>query len=193
MSNPSSSHPIFDRLSHGLNLVNFIVLIVTGMMIHSPFEGMPMNLIRNLHFIFAYILIINGVVRLYWSFMSKNGDYKDLLFTKADLKNLWPQIKYYLFLGKHPETRKYNPPQILAYFLLLVMGVCMIITGLILLFPQTFLAYSIFSLYAVRLIHYFFTWAFIIIILIHIYLAVTEAPGEFLLMFFGKEEHKKEV
>lgn len=192
MSNPQS-HPLFDRLSHALNLLNFIVLIVTGMMIHFPSVGMNMNLVRNLHFIFAYILIINGIVRFYYSFFGKYGDYKDFLFTKADLKNLIPQLKYYLFLGKHPHTRKYNPPQILAYFCLLLMGICMIYTGLILLFPQTFLAFSLFTLGTIRLIHYLFTWLFIVIIMIHIYLAVSEAPHEFLLMFFLRKEHKKEI
>ena len=76
MVNPLD-HPLFDRVSHYINLVNFSVLIVTGWLIHSPYSGMPMNLIRNLHFIFMYSLLINGFVRFYYSFFGKHKDYKD--------------------------------------------------------------------------------------------------------------------
>lgn len=192
MANPSD-HPLFDRVSHWINLVNFTILIITGWLIHSPYVGMDMNLVRNLHFIFMFALIINGVVRFYWSFFGKNGDWKDFFLTMDDLKNMIPQVKYYLFMGKHPKTRKYNPLQICAYIAMPIMAVLMIITGAILYWPITLGAYSgyFLSLAAVRLIHYFLMWGFIAIIAIHAYLVFTTSIEEFWYMFFGKTTHKK--
>jgi len=192
MANPLD-HPLFDRVSHYINLINFLVLITTGWFIHSPYPGMPMNLIRNLHFIFMYSLLINGVVRFYYSFFGKHKDYKDFFLTKDDLKNMIPQVKYYLFLGEHPKNRKYNPLQICAYVVMPIMAVCMAITGAILYLPQTLGVYSsnVLGLGTIRLIHYFLMWGFIVIIAIHVYLVFTSALEEFWLMFFGKTGHTK--
>jgi len=194
MVNPLD-HPLFDRVSHYINLVNFSVLIVTGWLIHSPYSGMPMNLIRNLHFIFMYSLLINGVVRFYYSFFGKHKDYKDFFLTMDDIKNMIPQIKYYLFMGEHPKTRKYNPLQICAYIAMPIMAVCMAITGAILYLPQTLGVYSsyVLGLGVIRLIHYFLMWGFILIIAIHAYLVFTTSLEEFWLMFFGKTGHKKGI
>lgn len=194
MANPLD-HPLFDRVSHFINLINFLVLIITGLLIHSPFPGLPMNLVRNLHFIFMYTLIINGSVRIYYSFRGKYKDYDTFLLTKHDIKTIWPQIKYYLFIGKHPETGKYNPLQKLAYIAIPIMAVFQAITGVILYRPEKFGAMASFfgGLAAVRGIHYLIMWLFIAIIVIHVYLALTESFDEFLLMFFGKNEYKKGI
>jgi Ni/Fe-hydrogenase, b-type cytochrome subunit len=194
MANPLD-HPLFDRISHWINLINFFILGITGWFIHSPFPGMPMNLIRNLHFIFMYSLVINGIVRFYYSFFGKYKDYDSFFLNSQDVKTLWPQIKYYLFLGKHPKTGKYNPLQKLAYIAMPIMAVLQALTGLILYRPERFssLAVSLGGLGTVRAFHYFIMWIFIAIVAIHIYLVFTEAYDMFWLMFFGKTEHKKGV
>ncbi|HVJ47805.1 Ni/Fe-hydrogenase, b-type cytochrome subunit [Desulfitobacterium sp.] len=194
MANPLD-HPLFDRLSHFINLINFLVLITTGLLIHSPFPGVPMNLVRNLHFIFMYLLIINGIVRFYYAILGKYKDYDTFLLTKQDIETFWPQIKYYLFMGKHPRTGKYNPLQKLAYLALPLLTVFQAITGLILYRPEKLgsLATSIGGLAAVRGIHYVVMWLFIAIIAVHVYLVFTEAYEMFLLMFLGKTQQKKEM
>lgn len=194
MANPLD-HPIVDRVSHLINLINFLVLIITGLLIHSPFPGLPMNLVRNLHFIFMYLLIFNGIVRFYYSFLGKYRDYKTFFLSKQDIKNLWPQIKYYLFIGKHPEKEKYNPLQKLTYLLLPFLTLFQFLTGLILYRPEKLsnIAYFLGGLAAVRGIHYFMMWLFIAIIAIHVYLVFIEAFDMFLLMFLGRTQHKKEI
>ena len=189
----ASNHPLFQRISHWINLINFLILGITGWAIHSPQPGMPMNLIRNLHFFFMWFLIINGVVRFYYSFFGKYKDYDQILLNMQDIKNIWPQTKYYLFLGKHPETGKYNPLQKIAYIALPIMSVVQAITGAILYWPVKFagLAGYFGGLAAVRGLHYIFLWLFIAIIAIHIYLVFTAAYEEFLFMFFGKMKNQK--
>lgn len=186
-------HPLFQRVSHWINLINFLMLSLTGWFIHSPYPGMPMNLVRNLHFIFMYSLIINGIVRFYYSFFGKHKDYGDILLNTQDVKIIWPQIKYYLFIGKHPKVGKYNPLQKMAYIALPIMAIAQAITGAILYRPEQLagLAGYFGGLAAVRGLHYVFMWLFIAVIAIHIYLVFTAAYEQFLFMFFGKMRNEK--
>ena len=192
MVNPLD-HPLFQRVSHWINLINFLILGLTGWFIHSPHPGMPMNLVRNLHFIFMYSLIINGIVRFYYSFFGKHKDYAAILPNTQDVKTLWPQIKYYLFIGKHPKVGKYNPLQKMAYIALPILAVAQAITGAILYRSEQLagLAGYFGGLAAVRGLHYVFMWLFIAIVGIHIYLVFTAAYEQFLYMFFGKMRNEK--
>lgn len=188
-------HPFVDRICHYNNLICFIVLIATGFVIHSPAPGLPINLARNLHFLFMYFLVINGVIRMYYSFLGKYKDYDTFFLTIQDIKNIWPQIKYYLFIGKHPETGKYNPLQKLAYIAIPILVVLQVVTGVILYQAETFSGFATYlgGLASVRGFHYLIMWLFIAIIMIHVYLALTEAFDQFLLMFFGKTEQKEKI
>ncbi|TGE37896.1 Ni/Fe-hydrogenase, b-type cytochrome subunit [Desulfosporosinus fructosivorans] len=192
MVNPSD-HPLYQRVSHWINLINFLVLGITGWFIHSPYPGMPMNLVRNLHFFFMYFLVINGVIRFYYSFFGKHKDYKDIILNTQDLKNFWPQTKYYLFMGKDPETGKYNPLQKIAYISFPIMAMVQIITGAILYWPEKLAGYAWYfgGLAAVRGFHYLFMWLFIALVGVHLYLVFTEAYEQFLFMFFGKIKNQK--
>jgi len=192
MVNPLD-HPLFQRVSHWINLIVFLFLGITGWFIHSPYPGMPMHSIRNLHFVFMYLLIINGVVRTYYAFLGKHKDYSDIFFNAQDYKNIWPQAKYYLFLGKQPKTGKYNPLQKLAYITFPIMALVHVCTGAILYWPERLGSYASYfgGLAAVRGLHYVFLWVFIALVGVHIYLVFIEAYEQFLFMFFGKTEHKK--
>ena len=192
MVNPQD-HPMFQRVSHWINLIVFLVLGFTGWFIHAPYPGMSMSLIRYLHFFFAYLLIINGILRFYYSIFGKYKDYDAILLNKQDLKLIWPQIKYYLFIGKHPKTGKYNPLQKIAYICFPLMAIVHIVTGVILYWPQQFenLADYFGGLAAVRGIHYLFFWLFIALVGVHIYIVFTEAYEQFLFMFFGKTQQQK--
>jgi len=192
MVNPLD-HPLFQRISHWINLINFFVLGITGWFIHSPFPGMPMNTIRNLHFFFMWFLIINGIVRFYYSFFGKYKDYGEIMLNLKDIKTIWPQTKYYLFIGKHPETGKYNPLQKIAYIALPIMTVLQAMTGAILYWPVKFegIAGYLGGIAAVRGLHYIFMWLFIVVVAIHVYLVFTAAYEQFLFMFFGKMRNQK--
>lgn len=193
----SLDHPLFARISHYINLVNFLVLVPTGFLIHFPHSGVPMNLVRNLHFIFMYSFLINGFVRFYWSLFSKHRDlFSEFFLNKQDIKNIWPQIKYYLFLGKHPNnSSKYNPLQKMAYLTFPVLALLQAATGFILYSPAKFggIINILGGMSAVRGLHYLIMILFLVIITAHLYLVFTEAFDMFLLMFFGKTQHKKGI
>jgi Ni/Fe-hydrogenase 1 B-type cytochrome subunit len=143
-----------------------------------------------------YFLIINGLVRLYYAFFGRKKDYKEFVMNKQDAKNFIPQLKYYLFMGKHPKTGKYNPMQKLAYLALPAMTLVQIATGFILYRPARFAwAMDAFGgLAAVRGMHYVIMWLFFAIILVHVYLVFTESRSHIWMMFLGKnKEEKKQV
>ncbi|AGA69320.1 Ni/Fe-hydrogenase, b-type cytochrome subunit [Desulfitobacterium dichloroeliminans LMG P-21439] len=193
MANPAE-HPLSHRITHWINLINFIALIFTGLLIHSPYEGMPMNAIRNIHFFFMYSLIFTGIIRFYISFLSKDRDYKKFFINAHDVKGFVPQIKYYLFLQKnHPDNpNAYNPMQKLAYIGLPILAVLQIVTGALLYLPMKFasLEASLGGLAAIRGFHFVVTWLFIAIIAVHVYMVFTEAIDQFWYMFFGIDRKK---
>ncbi|SHN84189.1 Ni/Fe-hydrogenase, b-type cytochrome subunit [Desulfitobacterium chlororespirans] len=196
MANPAD-HPLSHRITHWINLINFIALIITGMMIHSPYQGMPMNLVRNIHFIFMFSLIFTGIVRFYISFFTKQRDYRKFLIDSHDIKTFIPQVKYYLFLQKdHPvNPNPYNPLQKLAYIGLPILAVLQILTGVLLYLPTVFpgLEATLGGLAAIRGFHYVITWLFIAIIAVHVYMVFTEAVDQFWYMFFGKTRKKDQA
>lgn len=192
MINPLD-HPLPQRISHWLNLVNFTILGLSGLFIHYTFAGISLNFWRNLHFIFMYLLLFNGVVRFYYSFFGRYKDYKDLIMNKNDWKNLWPQIKYYLFIGKHPQSGKYNPLQKLAYMFLPILTLLLGVTGVILYWPEWLSGWAAFfgGLAAVRGLHFLSFWLVIAIVIVHLYLVFAEASEHFWYMFFGKNPPEK--
>ncbi|MDR3271779.1 MAG: cytochrome b/b6 domain-containing protein [Peptococcaceae bacterium] len=182
-------HPLPQRILHWSNLICFAFLIFTGFMIRFPFQGMPMNLMRNLHFVFMFIFIVGGIARGFISIFGREHDFKTLVLTKEDWKNFIPQVLYYLFIRKEePHFVKYNSMQKLAYIALQVLGVCQVITGFILYRPQTLqkFGYMLGGLETVRTLHYLIMWIFIFIIVVHLYLVFTAAMEQFWFMLFGK-------
>ena len=193
MSSHLDAHPRYARISHLLNLIIFAIFIVTGFMIHSPYSGMPMDFVRDLHIIIIWVFLFNGIIRIYWAIFSKHRDYKEFLLFKQDFKVIWPQLKYYLFLGKHPHTGKYNPMQKLAYLAFFAMSAIQFCSGALLLWGGSWpnLVSFFGGLAAIRSFHYLFTWIFLVLIAVHFYLVFTESPRLFPIMFFGKEWKSK--
>lgn len=190
-----SDHPLFQRITHWINLICFAVLIPTGFIIHSPSQGANMSLVRGLHFFFMYLIVINLIVRIYYAFFGKHKDYKEFAPNKLDGKTLFPQLKYYLFISKkHPKTNKYNPLQKLAYsFGVIILIALQAITGFILYLPTKFpgIADALGSLAAVRGLHYVIMWFLILFIVAHLYLVLTEAFDQLSVMILGKTPKKE--
>ncbi|MDA8442124.1 MAG: cytochrome b/b6 domain-containing protein, partial [Peptococcaceae bacterium] len=166
---------------------------IVGANITEVGPGIGMDNVRNIHFIFAYIFLINGIVRVYYAIFGKNKDYKQFLFNKKDYANFGAVIKYYLFLGPHPDTGMYNPLQKSAYLALPILGIIQTITGLGLYRPAVFVGIVNFfgGLEILRSTHYLVTWLFIAIVIVHLYLALTETFDATKYMLFGTIRGKK--
>ncbi len=184
-------HSIWLRIFHWTNMIAITLLVLTGFYIHAPesfrlFSNMDTP--RMLHFAMAYVLVFGVIGRVYYAIVAK--DAKNVLFNPIpDIKNLPSMMKYYLFLSdSHPDYGKYNPGQKMMYTGWLVMAICMIITGFILYNPNLFMGLggSLGGLIAVRVIHYIINWLFVLSVLAHVYLDVSEGIPVLLSMFTGK-------
>ena len=191
-------------VTHWINLVSMILLIITGFMIHFPFIAGWMGVARGVHVFCGFVLFLNCVFRVIAAFFVKTSPSGGTRKVVADYKTWLPQkdnrhqgiewIKYYLFLKKdHPLSAKLGVPQKISYLLIPVLIIVMFWTGLCLwgvtMNVPVFAATTnlVGGLMSMRIIHYFMMYVFIIFMFIHIYLANVEGFEPTKLMFIHKE------
>ena len=199
------AHPLPFVITHWINMVCMFVLIITGILIHFPYIVGTRGIARGLHMACAIIILINCVVRVILSFIVKTAQYggtregldrdvKNFLPSKANRHQFVSWIKYYLFLKKdHPKGTKYGSPQKITYFAIPFLILFQGFTGFCLWAPTS--GWPIFAWFTdfmggamnVRILHYYLMWAFIVFILIHIYLANVGGIEPSKMMFFHKE------
>ena len=182
------------RAMHWIAAVSILVLAVTGLYIGRPyFAPAPgpttpylMGWIRFIHFAAAAALVATAIIRAYWLFAGNKFERLAALFPvrPRDWVNLVKQIKFYLLI--HPERAPryigHNPLQQLSYTAIYAVAALSVATGFALygqsnpggLFFQVFgwLGPALGGMQNVRFIHHVATWAFLIFIPIHVYLAV---------------------
>jgi Ni/Fe-hydrogenase 1 B-type cytochrome subunit len=199
------AHPFPFVITHWINLVSMFVLIFTGFYIHFPFFAGFMGIARGAHLLFAYIIVINCLVRVILSLFLKSAPAGGTRELDLDIKSFLPQkdnrhqlgawIKYYLFFKKdHPLGGKYGVPQKICYVAIPFLILAIAFTGFCLWAPTSvvgpFAAFNslVGGVMTIRIIHYFFMWVFILFTMIHVYLANVEglAPTK---MMFGWKEH----
>jgi len=184
-------HSIWIRIFHWTNMISITLLVLSGFYIHAPesfaiFKNMDNA--RMLHFAMAYVLTFGVIGRVYYAIAAK--DAHNIVFNpKTDTPKFPSMIKYYLFMAdSHPYYGKYNPGQKMMYTGWLVMALLMIVTGFVMYNPNAFMAVggALGGLIAVRMIHLITTWLFVISVVVHVYLDVSEGVPVLLSMFTGK-------
>lgn len=198
MAYTKEHHPVPARLMHTVHILAMIVLAVTGFFIHKPnffLFGMSMGTARLLHFWAMFIVLLNLVVRFYWSILGTNGDIKDFLPQKANKGTLFPLLSYYTFMRKtQPMTAKYNTLQKSVYsfwfFLLIFQG----ITGFAMYWKTNPLFAPVIGaaggLLNLHVVHYLTMWVFIVTTMVHVYLVLFEDFKAFKLMILGVESEE---
>lgn len=191
-------------VTHWINLIAMILLIITGFCIHFPFWPLFMGIARGVHVFFGFVLFLNCVFRVIAAFFVKTSptggtreqvpDYQTWLPQKDNRHQAIEWIKYYLFLRKtHPLGAKLGVPQKISYLLIPILIVAMFWTGLCLWAPTMTAAPMaattnlVGGLMSMRIIHYFGMYVFIIFMFIHIYLANVEGFAPTKLMFIHEE------
>ncbi len=191
---PKKEWSVAIRYNHWIMAFSIFALIVTGFYIAFPFtltQGETVNKFfmgntRGVHVFFGVLLLFLFVWRLYLAVFSRfHADWKDF-FAWTDFTNTVKQVKFYLLVSKEPPDHKYlyGPLQSLAYGGLLFMVFLICLTGLILMGAGyhagwTALVYPVLKpfeiimggLATVRYIHHVLTWAFVLFIIVHIYMA----------------------
>jgi Ni/Fe-hydrogenase 1 B-type cytochrome subunit len=182
------------RVMHWLAALCLAVLAVTGLFIGRPYfmpSGDPqsaylMGWMRFIHFTSAAVLVMTGIVRLYWLFMGNRFERWPALFPlrRRDLRNLVQVVKFYLMIKpeRAPHYLGHNPLQQLAYTGIYLVAALSVITGFAM-YGQSnpggffYVAFNWVNSFMggeqiVRFLHHTFTWVFLIFIPIHVYLAI---------------------
>ena len=195
------AHPLPFVITHWINLIAMICLIISGIIIHFPIGG-AMGIARGVHIFFGFVIFINCVLRIILAFFVQSAptggtrktvkDYKTWLPQKDNLHQGGSWVKYYLFMKKdHPLGAKLGVPQKISYLLIPILILIMFITGLCLWGPTAAAFAGLTDFFggpmSIRIIHYFGMYAFIIFMFIHVYLANVEGTEPTKLMFFHKE------
>ena len=194
------AHPLPFVITHWINLVCMVLLIITGFSIHFPFWPEFMGIARGVHVFCGFVLFINCIVRVLMAFFVKSSptsqvtDFKTWLPQKDNRHQAGAWIKYYLFLKKdHPLGAKLGVPQKISYLLIPVLIIVMFYTGLCLWNPTMNIGFFaagtdlVGGLMSMRIIHYFMMYVFICFMFIHLYLANIEGLSPTKLMLFRKE------
>jgi Ni/Fe-hydrogenase 1 B-type cytochrome subunit len=130
------------RLWHWINALAITVLAITGYLISHPLPSQPgeasanflMGYIRFAHFSAAYLFAVGFLGRIYWAIFG-NHHARQLfflpIFSGRWWREVWFEIKWYLFLVKEPKKYVgHNPLAQLMMFLFFTVGaVYMICTG----------------------------------------------------------------
>lgn len=176
------------RLFHWAFALSIVALVISGFYIHGPWvdsyiEGrasFPMAFARYVHFVAGFVFISALIARFYlWFFGNRQERILDSLpVTPKNIKNFFKTIIYYLYLADHNDERLgHNALSMLFYVILLFLGVAQALSGLYLLYPENSTFSSIGLLFfgpqqVARLIHHVIMWAFMVFVLIHLYIVI---------------------
>lgn len=180
------------RWFHWINAACIVTLGVTGWMIAHPPALMNSNeasfsywfgSVRFVHFVAAYLLLVNFVFRLYWSVMgNKYANWRNFFpLTKAQLKQIGDVLKVDVlqFSNKPVETLGHNSMAYFTYTATGLLTIFQILTGFALYaptslawFPQlfTWVTPLFGSEYNLRIFHYAALWLFVVFTIVHVYL-----------------------
>lgn len=200
-------HPLAYVVMHWTHLLSMLVLGLSGLVIHSPFVPLPMSVVREVHMVAAYVVVITLACRVWYALFGRTAVEKGTRVTGRDVRNFVPQpgdvaafaqtLRYYLFLSpEHPKAGKYNPLQKLAYVAIAALLTAQALTGFLLYAPLSagalgpdvaWLTAVLGGPVGVRTFHYLLTWVFLAITTVHVYLALTEDIAGIPLMFVWRE------
>lgn len=181
-------HPLPVRVFHWVMFTAVMVLLLTGLYLHSPpaWLQLPMSLMRKLHGVFAALLTVNLGGQIYY--YAYTGKHTEILLLPGDWVNVRSFLRYYLFItAGHPNYGRYNPGQ-KALFTSWGLAVAVAaVTGAILFWPNdtTGLQRVLGGLNVVRSVHYFVAAFFMGTIPFHLYLVFTEDPAKLQAIFTG--------
>lgn len=186
------------RLWHWVTVLSVLILGVTGFWIGRPLPSVPgeaidnylMGYIRFAHFAAGYVVTVAFIGRIYWAFVG-NHHARELfllpIHRKRWWKEVWHEIRWYLFLEKTPKKYVgHNPLGQLAMFSFFVVGMTfMIFTGFALYSEGTGVGSWQDQLFGwviplfgqsqdVHTWHRLGMWFLVVFIMTHIYVAIRE-------------------
>lgn len=140
----------------------------------------------NLHFIFMWFFIINGV--LYVLYLLFSREWKMIVPNRKAVKEAWQVLLHDLHIRKGlPPQKKYNAAQRIAYTGVIIMGFFMLLTGLAIYKPtQLYWLCAMLGGYGwARAEHFILTILFVLFFVVHIIQVITAGWKNFRSMITG--------
>jgi thiosulfate reductase cytochrome b subunit len=190
-------HPAIVRITHWINAVAMIVMIMSGWQIYNASPLFPFTFSRSItlggwlagaiqwHFAAMWVLVINGLIYVAYGFFSGRFRSKLLPITpRAVIADASAALRGKL---SHDDLSVYNAVQRLLYAGILVVGVLVVASGLAIWKPvQLQWLTAIFGGYdAARYVHFFAMAAIVGFIVIHVIMAFA-VPKSLRAMIIGK-------
>lgn len=200
------------RLTHWVNVVAVTVMVGSGLRIFNaypafarrgetfccyPFEGKRIPGIftfggwlggaRNWHFAMMWVLVANGL--LYLAFIYLHGEWRDLVPRKGDIRDTKEMVRYYLHRRKdHPVQGKHNALQKTTYFVLPILGIVTVLSGIAIWKPvQLAPLTNLFGGYVwARYWHFVCMTLIVMLSVIHVFMVFAVDPYSIRSMITGK-------
>ncbi len=192
----------FERFWHWLQALLIILLMITGFNVHDSHRLFGFAQAADYHIVLAWILVGLWVFAVFWHLVT--GEWRQ--YTPSSRNKILAMAHYYtvdIFLGGgHPYHRtrqeKHNPLQRITYLLLHVLIFPVIwCSGWLLLFYDAWgdWGFEYQNLGAVAVIHTAASFAILVFLIIHLYLALTVSAtplGNVKAMITGYEDEEEE-
>jgi|SRR5215831_980025 len=199
-------HPLAVRLCHWVNAISLFVMVGSGLQIFRAFPSFGAKIPQKdlfdwpqafaiggwlggalkWHLTFTWIYIATGLI--YLGFQIFSGNYRQVLFARADVAGIWPMVKHYFFFGRKPEQREvYNPLQKLGYTTVIVLAVLSVLTGLAVWKPVelSWLAWLMGGFHWARLWNFVVMWAMLAFVFGHLVMVLLHGWNNLVSMFTG--------
>jgi formate dehydrogenase subunit gamma len=176
----------FERLSHWLTAVSFVVLGLTGLnvtfgkILLLPLVG-P-DVFSDISQVAKYVHNFTGFSFLAGLFLIVVIFFRDNLFERVDLE--WLKQGGGFMKNKHAPAGRFNLGEKLVYWLSLAAGIAVSASGILLLFP--FYGTDIADMQLAQVVHAVVAVLFVALILAHIYIGTLGMEGAFEAMGSGE-------
>ncbi|HEY8164415.1 MAG TPA: cytochrome b/b6 domain-containing protein [Gemmatimonadaceae bacterium] len=193
---------IIVRITHWVNVVALTIMIGSGLRIFNaypafarrgetfccyPFEGKRIPGVltfggwlagaRNWHFAMMWLLVLNGVVYLGYTYMF--GNWRDLVPRRGFFRDVWEMMRFYLWLRpRHPVQGKFNALQRGTYFVLPIIGIVAVVSGIAIWKPVqlAWLTNLLGGYVWARYWHFLAMLALVVLSMIHIFMIFATDP-----------------
>jgi thiosulfate reductase cytochrome b subunit len=202
-------HLLAVRWFHWVNFPVLFVMIWSGLLIYwandayriGPLHFFPDVVYRvfhldhklafgmNLHFLFMWIFVINGI--LYIAYTLFSGEWRYLVpQSPRAFRDAWQVMLYDLGLRKKmPQQEKYNAAQQITYTAIVLMGAGSVVSGLAIYKPvQLGWLAEVFGGYEfARVIHFALTMGYVLFFVVHLAQVIRAGWSNFQSMVTGYE------
>jgi thiosulfate reductase cytochrome b subunit len=198
-------HPLPLRIMHWINAVAIFIMIGSGWKIYNDdvifgFLHFPDSIVigkwaqygLQWHFFGMWIFALNGTA--YLSYGIATGRFRQKLFPISTREIFATIGDAFRFRLSHDDLTRYNAVQKILYLGVMLVGICIVLSGLALWKPVQFseLAALFGSFQTIRLVHFLCMAAIVAFLVVHVMLALL-VPKSLLAMLTGGPTVKNET